>query len=396
MHKIKTESLEYISGLDGMRGLAVLFIIIFHYWPAHNAYLQGGFIGVDIFFVISGFLITSLLLIEQTQNKIVSIKNFWLRRARRLFPALFFLLLVLIATSFLLPKLYDYLCKFEMDNIARYIPDMDGEWVDLKPQLIAAACYVSNWFMVFKDFSYFEIMGRPLLLGHLWSLAIEEQFYLIWPVLFLVFRHKIYNHKVLYIIFVLTVISLLSLIILGQATPHDARAYYGTDTRSYALLLGALVAIFNQKKSLALYEWLKKYSQVLGLLGLIVLFFSASYLRGGSIYLFQYGLPLVAIASALVIISIITKPHGALCVILENKILKYIGTRSYGLYLWHWPLFIITDPAYTYEIAGFNLFLVRIIALLAIVEFSYRIIEMPIRQTTKKGDARCLVAEVQG
>src|SRR5918992_2342578 len=214
--------LPYAPGLDGLRALAVIAVLLYH---AELSWLPGGFLGVEVFFVISGYLITALLLTEWWQHGRVDLKRFWIRRARRLLPALYLLLAVTLAYAVL------------------FLP---GEVAGLRGDVIAALGYVTNWYLVLGNESYFEAIGRPSLLKHLWSLAVEEQFYLLWPpVLALglgVGATRWRERRVLLVALAGAAASALLMALLYRPEVDPSRIYFGTDTRATGLLIGAALA----------------------------------------------------------------------------------------------------------------------------------------------------------
>ena len=214
--------LAYSPGLDGLRALAVIAVLLYH---ADLPFLPGGFLGVEVFFVISGYLITALLLAEWRKEGRISLKDFWLRRARRLLPALYVLLVATLAYSVV------------------FLP---GEVAGLRADAVAAVGYVTNWFLILGQESYFEAVGRPSLLQHLWSLAVEEQFYLIWPIVMAVglgvgttYRRQ---RVALAVALAGAAVSAVAMALLYTPGVDPSRVYYGTDTRATGLLCGAALA----------------------------------------------------------------------------------------------------------------------------------------------------------
>src|ERR687893_4241 len=216
--------LPYMPGLDGLRALAVIAVLLYH---AGLSWIPGGFLGVEVFFVISGYLITAMLLAEWRVRGRVDLKAFWLRRARRLLPALYLLLLVTLAYPVV------------------FLP---GEVAGLRNDALAAFGYVTNWYLVFGQESYFEAVGRPSLLKHLWSLAVEEQFYLLWPPVLAVGlsvgAKRWRQRRVLIVALAGAVTSALLMVILYRPEADPSRIYFGTDTRATGLLLGAALAFW--------------------------------------------------------------------------------------------------------------------------------------------------------
>lgn len=373
----------HVKALDGIRALAIIMILIFHYRPAGFESLSGGFIGVDIFFVLSGYLITMLLLNEWQKSGRISLKKFWLMRFRRLLPAVLTLVLVMTLLAALVPVGKAQLETTSLVATAKYLPDFSGELLTIKSQALPAICYYINWNFIFAGKSYFELMDRPALFGHLWSLSIEEQFYLVWPLLLMAILFCCRGNK-FWLTLMITALagwSAYSLVVNGQAAPHDSRAYFGTDTRAYALMIGALLAVyFKPNFSIIKRSWSKTISiDALGLIGLSVIAYLGLNLVGGELFIFRGGLFLATLGTALLIISSLNAHSILLKSILSWSVFGWIGKRSYGLYLWHWPVFILTESHYNYPLDGGALLILRVVVLLAVVEISYRYIENPIR-----------------
>lgn len=387
---LKKANSDYLPFLDGFRAIAVGLVIVFHYW-SNELKLPGGFVGVDVFFVISGFIITKSLIKECHKNTF-SLKDFWIRRSKRLLPAVFAVLTVLIILSIILPIIRESAENSCYAWIAPYIPDLGGELVIIKDQIVAVIFNYTNWHFILNDVSYFDQMNRPSLLTHLWSLAIEEQFYIFWPIFIslIIARFKNSKTSVAVCVVVLLILSAAMMIVKGQASPHDARAYYGTDCRAFALLFGALLAIFwdqwNEEKFTV---WHKYFFHVIGPCGLIIIGYLSCTMNGGELFAFRGGLFGAALGSVMVILagrwnnSVTSK-------LMQNSVLSWIGKRSYGLYLWHWPVFILTDPAYNYPIDGWYLVALRFVLLIGAVHLSYKFIENPIRS----GDMKFSYAQV--
>ena len=355
-------ALPYLPGLDGIRAVAVAAVLLFHL-PARL--LPGGFLGVDVFFVLSGFLITTLLLGELESTGGLRFGQFYLRRARRLLPALFAVLIV--SGVLVLTVARDAASVFREDAIA-------------------AVTYTTNWWYILDARTYFELLGRPPLLQHLWSLGIEEQFYLVWPtVCFLVWRR--WRRRGVAIVAVAgALLGTAWMAALGSMQgPLDptntARLYFGADTHAMTVLAGAALATVWRPNRLPLRvptsaQVALAVAGVGSLLGLAALFAwtsedSAWLFRGGFLVVALVTLPLVAAAS---------HPAGAFGAALGTPVLRWMGTRSYGIYLWHWPIFLVTRPDLDIPLRGFWAGAVSIGLTFVVAEASYRWIEMPVRR----------------
>jgi len=372
--------LSYLPGLDGLRAFAVIAVLLYH---ADLSWIRGGFLGVEVFFVISGYLITTLLLTEWHQQGRINLIGFWLRRARRLLPALYLLLVVTLAFAVV------------------FLP---GEVARLRDDALAAFAYVTNWYLILGEQSYFETVGRPSLLQHLWSLAVEEQFYVLWPLLLTVALWGVaprgrWQRRRLALCIALAGAtgSALLMAILYQPGVDPSRIYYGTDTRVAGLLFGAALAFVWVPGRLP--RWAGRIRPLLldvaGLsaLGALVWF----YLRLDQYqpFLFQGGFTLVALATAVVIL-VAVHPHTHLGPhFLEWGPLRWIGLRSYSIYLWHWPVFMLTRPELDVPFTGLPLLALRLAVTIVLADLSYRFVETPIR-TGALGRAGRALREAQG
>jgi peptidoglycan/LPS O-acetylase OafA/YrhL len=347
-------SKSYIPALDGIRALAVLAVIFYH---LGYGWAQGGLLGVNVFFVLSGYLITDLLLGEYKKNGFVKLKMFWLRRARRLLPALFTMLFIVLG----------WCALFNTTQLPQ-----------VKSDMLPAMFYYSNWWFIFEHVSYFAQFGPPTPLGHLWSLAIEEQFYLIWPLLIIAIMKISGSKKVLGMITTFGIAASVSeMAILYQPYADPTRLYDGTDTRAFALLIGALLAIYRPRdKKVIVSQKVNRLANILGglsFLGLLLMFWQTNeYSR----FLYQGGM-LVSSLLTVALITIAILPTTAIAKLLSTPLLKWIGERSYGVYIWHYPIIILTTP---YN-APPNLVrsVLQIAASFAFATLSWKYLEQPIR-----------------
>ena len=355
-----------MPGIDGLRAIAVIAVILYH---AEFGFIPGGFLGVEVFLVISGYLITSLLILERLRTGSVNLKDFWLRRARRLLPALGVLLILTVAGALF----------FARDALFR-----------LNQDVIGALTYSTNWVMIFRQESYFEAFARPPLLRHLWSLAVEEQFYLFFPLIFvggmaiLSRRSTGFGQtarRFIVVAFAGAIASTALMWFLFVPYEDPSRVYFGTDTRAAGLLIGVGLAFLWQPWRFArrLSDAGAMVMNVLGfaaLGGLIVLL-----LRMGEYDLFLYrgGFFVVSMLTA-VVIAVTVHPQGALNPMLGNRPLVWVGKRSYGLYLYHWPIFVFLRPGVDVPWGRWPTLFVQVVLTVGIAELSYRWIEQPIRR----------------
>ena len=374
--------MPYRPGLDGLRALAVTAVLLYH---AGLAWIPGGFLGVEVFFVISGYLITALLLAEWRGRGRVDLRAFWLRRARRLLPALYLLLVVTLAYAVV------------------FLP---GEVAGLRGDALAAFGYVTNWYLVFGQESYFEAVGRPSLLKHLWSLAVEEQFYLLWPMVFAVGMGvgatRLRRRRVVTVALAGAGASAVAMAVLYVPGVDPSRIYYGTDTRATGLLFGAALAFLwsqadkyrpadTRHQRLGLpgrsrfrrrWGWIAP--TLLDLLGLAALGGLVWFcLRLGEFqpFLYQGGFALVALTTAVAIMAVVhPRTRLGAGLLLGWGPLRWIGERSYGIYLWHWPIFAITRPGLDVPLDGPPLLALRLATTILLAHLSYRYVEEPIRR----------------
>ena len=355
-----------LPGLDGLRGIAVLAVLIYH---ADISQLVGGFLGVDVFFVLSGFLITSLLIEELAQTNKVDRARFYLRRIRRLMPALFLVLLFSVMVSGL----------FVLD--AAYQVRRDLPW---------AITFVLNWSYLFFEQSYFVNISRPPLLQHLWSLSIEEQFYVIWPILLIgLYKVKIGRvtprAKIFFTTAVLAIASTVWMahlsLINGFPIPNDpSRVYFGTDTHAMGLLVGCASAALwrHERLNERLTPDRANAMNALGLISIAGLAYFFVFVSELNEFLYRGGFLVLSILTATLVI-IASHPGLKFGARLGNPLLKWFGERSYGIYLWHWPIFVLLRSGIDIQWPEPYTFMVKFATVFLIAEMSYRFVEMPIR-----------------
>lgn len=361
-HDARKLGKSYMPGLDGLRALAVLAVLLYHISP--NQFI-GGYIGVDLFFVISGFLITYRNLQNiQNPNKTFTLKNFWLRRARRLIPALVLVILVCVPIG------------------AIIYPDI---LVGAFRQVAGALTYSTNWVEIIHGSNYFD-QANPSLFKNFWSLAVEEQFYIIWPpLLLLLLSRRLKNSQLVTIVATIAVASMVLMGILA-APDNYTRVYYGTDTHCFGLAMGIIFAfIWNKEKGSLSKEWLSAQPWIpalapVGLIGFILIVMLAP---DTAAFTYPFGLVLGSLFSLFLVGAVIIRPDALFTRIMELAPLRWIGVRSYGIYLWHWPMLVfgrilIPTAMGTVE----NVAVDVLFALISFVasDLSYRFIEEPMRK----------------
>jgi peptidoglycan/LPS O-acetylase OafA/YrhL len=356
-----------LPGLDGLRGIAVLAVIIYH---ADVSLLVGGFLGVDVFFVLSGFLITTLLINELTETNTVDRARFYIRRIRRLMPALFLVLFfsVLVSGLFVLDAAY---------HVRRDLP-----W---------AMTFVLNWSYLFFEQSYFVNISRPPLLQHLWSLSVEEQFYVVWPIMLIgLYKVKIGNLtprvKIFIASAVLAFASTAWMVHLsvanGYPIPNDpSRVYFGTDTHAMGLLVGCAAAALWRSERLneRLTPDRAAAMNGLGLFSIAGLAYFFLFVSELNEFLYRGGFLVLSILTAILVL-VAAHPGLKFGKRLGNPVLKWFGDRSYGIYLWHWPIFVLMRSGIDIQWPDPIAFVVKVAIVLVIADMSYRFVELPIRQ----------------
>jgi peptidoglycan/LPS O-acetylase OafA/YrhL len=353
--------IQYIPAIDGLRAVAVIAVILYH---LGISWIPGGFLGVDLFFVISGYVITRLLLDSIQERGGLDLRDFYMARIRRLLPPLIFMIVV---TSIV---------------VGIWAPDTTKKFLTDAPFSIFGGM---NWWLVFNQQDYFESSGRPPLLQHTWSLAVEAQFYLLWPLILLVVL-KYFGKKVIpaaaLTIAALSGITLMlvSLQIDASNTSKVSHIYFGTDTHSIGLFLGAALAVswIPQNFNLQVTRRAQDFIDGIGVFGFIGILATFALIDESKPTLYKIAFPLAGIFGTAILISIV-HPASRFAPLLRNKVLLWIGERSYAIYLWHWVIFQISRPQVDLDGENWALFSLRILLVLAMADISLRLVELPIR-----------------
>ncbi|MEH7014136.1 acyltransferase family protein [Neobacillus niacini] len=348
---------RYMPGIDGLRAIAVMGVILYH---LNIPWFQGGFSGVTVFFVLSGYLITDILIDEWNKNITINYLQFMIRRFRRLAPAL--LVMIFFVTVWV--------------TFTNH-PSFEKLRSDLLPSLL----YVTNWWYIFHKVSYFDSFGPASPLTHIWSLAIEEQFYLIWPLLvilgFTFIKRKRFRVLAILVGIVISAWLMAFLYIPGE---DPSRVYYGTDTRAFSLLLGAALAFVwpSQRLSKTLPRHASLVLEIVGITGLLLIIILFLVTSQFDHFHYQGGMLLLSFMTILVVAAL-AHPASKLAKWLGVKPIRWIGVRSYGIYLWHYPIIILTTPIVNTD--GLNIWRItlQIGGTLIISALSYKFVETPIR-----------------
>ena len=358
--------IQYIPAIDGLRALAVIAVMLYH---LGFTWIPGGFLGVDLFFVISGYVITRLLLDSIEQSGGLDLRGFYLARARRLLPAIIFTMsTTTIAIGIWAP-----------DTIKRLLTDMPF-----------ALTGTMNWWLVARHQDYFESIGRPPLLQHTWSLAVEAQFYLLWPLILYFILKRLGKRRIPIAALVIAAASGVALLLVSFSLDASnaskvSHVYFGTDTHSIGLFLGAALAVswipqnFTTQVSKKAQDFIDGIG-VFGFIGIIATFLLIDETKPT---LYKIAFPLAGLFGASIIMSVV-HPASRFAPILQNPIFVWIGQRSYAMYLWHWIIFQVTRPSV--DLAGqmWALYALRILIVFALADISLRYVEQPIRRGALK------------
>lgn len=353
---------RYMVGLDSLRGLAILGVILYH---INFNWMPGGFLGVTVFFVLSGYLITDILAIEWKNNKRIDLKKFWLSRARRLLPGMLIMLIVTLA----------WITIFHSSLL-----------VKMRGDSLAALLYFSNWWYIYHKLSYFDSFSQLSPLNHFWSLAVEEQFYVVWPfVISLGFYYIKKQSRMILFICLGAIASALAMAILYEPGTDPSRIYYGTDTRAFSLLIGAALALIWPSSRLAskIIPQARLILDIIGGVALIIILTMFWKTNQYEPFLYRGGMVLLSIATALLVANL-AHPASRIAQFLRFRPLRWMGVRSYGIYLWHYPIITLTTPKVNTGEFSFTRAILQFLLIIIVAQISWKFIENPIRKGALK------------
>ena len=356
------KSTRHISSIDGLRAIAVTAVVLYH---LGISWIPGGFLGVDLFFVISGYVITRLILDSINQSSALDLRAFYAARIRRIYPGFLFMVISTII----------FIGVWAPEAIKRFLSDL--------PYALSGTI---NWALVARNQDYFETIGRPPLLQHTWSLAVELQFYLIWPIILLTVLKYFGKKNIARIALIIAIISgtalfLVSLQLDQSNSAKVSHIYFGTDTHSLGLFLGSALAVswIPQNLSANITRRAQDVIDGIGVVGLLGLISTFLFIDESNASLYQIAFPLAAIFGCLVIISLV-HPASRFAPIISTPPFRWIGQRSYGIYIWHWVIFQVTRPSVDLSGETWALYLARVLLVLALADISLRWVEIPFRQ----------------
>jgi peptidoglycan/LPS O-acetylase OafA/YrhL len=353
---------KHISSIDGLRAIAVTAVVLYH---LGISWIPGGFLGVDLFFVISGYVITRLILDSINQSSALDLRAFYAARLRRIYPGFLFMVICTII----------FIGVWAPEAIKRFLSDL--------PYALTGTI---NWLLVARHQDYFETVGRPPLLQHTWSLAVELQFYLIWPIILLTVLKYFGKKNIARIALIIAMVSGTTLFFvslqLDQSNAQQiSHIYFGTDTHSLGLFLGSALAVswIPQNLSADIEKRAQDVIDGIGVVGLLGLISTFLFIEESNASLYRIAFPLAGIFGCLVIISLV-HPASRFAPIISTAPFRWIGQRSYGIYIWHWVIFQVTRPSVDLSGQTWALYLARVLLVLALADISLRWVEIPFRQ----------------
>ena len=358
---MSTSSNRYIQSVDGLRAVAVIAVLLYH---LGIDWIPGGFLGVDLFFVISGYVITGLILDSIERSGGLDLRAFYMSRIRRLVPAL--IAMVVFTTLFI--------GVYAPETVRRFLSDL--------PYVFTGSM---NWALVNRQQDYFEAIGRPPLLQHTWSLAVEAQFYLIWPLVLLFVLRFLGKRNISFVALGIALASGAALFaysiqidIKESAVSH---VYFGTDTHSIGLFLGSALAVSWKPQNLTreITKRAQDFIDLIGVVGLLCLLATFLFIRESDPTLYRIAFPLSALFGCATLVSVV-HPASRFAPILSTKPMIWIGERSYGIYLWHWIVFQLTRPSIDLVGDDWALYSLRVLIVFALADISLRYIEVPVRR----------------
>ena len=353
---------RHIASIDGLRAIAVTAVVLYH---LGISWIPGGFLGVDLFFVISGYVITRLILDSINQSSALDLRAFYAARLRRIYPAFIFMVICTII----------FIGVWAPEAIKRFLSDL--------PYALTGSI---NWLLVARHQDYFEAIGRPPLLQHTWSLAVELQFYLIWPIILLTVLKYFGKKNIARIALLIAIISGVTLFLvslqLDQSNAQQvSHIYFGTDTHSLGLFLGSALAVswIPQNLSADIEKRAQDVVDAIGVVGLLGLIAAFLFIDEANASLYRIAFPLAGIFGCLVIISLV-HPASRFAPLISSAPFRWVGQRSYGIYIWHWVIFQVTRPSVDLTGQSWALYLARVLLVLALADISLRWVEIPFRQ----------------
>jgi len=353
--------IRYIPAIDGLRAVAVIAVILYH---LGFDWIPGGFLGVDLFFVISGYVITRLILDSIQRSGGLDLRAFYIARLRRLLPPLVFMI---ITTTVV---------------VGLWAPDTMRRFLSDTPFALFGGM---NWWLVFRHVDYFEAIGRPPLLQHTWSLGVEAQFYLVWPLILLLVLRYFGKNKIPGAALLIAAFSGIALLVVSfQLDAANAsqvsHVYFGTDTHSIGLFLGAALAVrwIPQNLQETVSRKAQDFIDGIGVIGFLGILSAFLFIDENDPTLYKLAFPLAGICGCAILTSIV-HPASRFAPILSSKVFVWIGERSYAIYLWHWVVFQVTRPEFDLEGSDWALYALRVLIVFALADISLRLVELPVR-----------------